>query len=368
MEYSRDNLLDVVKTIFKWKKPIIITCFVIGVLTAAVSLLMPNYYEASTTFYAASPSLQSPSVIFGESTRELKFYGEGEDMDRLIQSAESNELFRYMSEKFNLYQHYDIDSTDKKARFKLRMEFSDHFNIIKNERDAIVLSVEDKQKDLSAKMANAARDKINEIANGLIRESQKEIINSFEKQILSKENILKSISDSLSYFRSKYGIFDAGYQKEVIGTQMPTLQSNIAGEKARLEIYKKKSRRDSISTISTRIAGYEEKLKALTLGRDGLDLTTGISKIDQLAKVEQTIIEELSDDRANYEKYNSAFKVPKPALFVQDYAEEPVVKSRPKRSFIVLGVTFLAFLFSILGILIMEYNKDVDWKSIVNAQ
>lgn len=368
MEYNRDSLLDVVKTIFKWKKPIIITCFAVAVLTAGISLLLPNYYEASTTFYAASPSLQSPSVIFGESTRELQFYGEGEDMDRLVQAAQSNELFNFMKNKFNLYEHYDIDSTDVKAPFKLRTRFFKHFNIQKNERDAILLSVEDKDKEVAASMANVARDKINDIANGLIRGSQYEIIKSFEKQIEEKGKTLVSISDSLSSLRSQYGIFDASFQRKILGTQLPNLQSGIASEEARLEIYKQKNKRDSITAITARIAGFEKKLEILTKGRNGLDVSTGISKIDQLSQIEQTIMEELGDDRANYEKYKSAFSVPKPALFIQDHAEVPVVKSRPKRSFIVIGAAFLTFLFSVLGVLIIEYNKDVDWKSIVNAK
>jgi len=368
MEYSRDNLLDVVKTIFKWKKPIIITCFAVGVITAGISLLLPNYYEASTTFYAASPSLQSPAAIFGESSKELEFYGEGEDMDRLIQAAESNELFRFMAQKFDLYKHYDIDSMHPKAKFKLRTAFHSHFSIIKNERDAIVLSIEDKDKALSSLMANAARDQINKIGNGLIRGSQEEIIKSYEKQISSKELLLQTISDSLSVLRDRYGIFDASYQKEVLGTLLPTLQSSIASEKARLEVYIKKNKRDSISAIKDRLVGFEGKLNALTIGKNGFDISTGISKIDKLSTVEEVIMEELGDDKSNYEKYKSAFAVPKSALFIQDIAEEPVVKSRPKRSFLVLGATFFAFLFSLLGVLVLEYNKDVDWKSIVNAK
>jgi tyrosine-protein kinase Etk/Wzc len=364
MEYSRDNLLDVVRTIFKWKKPIVTTCLTVGIIAAAISLLLPDYYEASTTFYAASPSLQSPSL--GE--KELQYYGKGEDMDRLVQASKSNDLFNSMVQEFDLYQHYDIDTSDIKAKAKLRVRFDKYFNVIKNERDAIILSVEDVDRELSAKMANAARNKINDIANGLIRGSQIDIIKSYEKQISEKIKSLATISDSLSILRDRYGIFDADYQKKVIGMQMPILQSDIASEKARLAVYEKRNKRDSINAISTRIVGFEGKLEALNVGKNGLDISTGISLIDQLSKTEEAIIEELGDDRATYEKYKSSFSVPKPALFVQDIAETPVVKSRPKRSFLVIGVTFLAFLFSLLGVLVFEYNRDIDWKSIINAK
>jgi hypothetical protein len=81
--------------------------------------------------------------------------------------------------------------------------------------------------------------------------------------------------------------------------------------------------------------------------------------------MEQTLMEELGEDKAKYKKYKSAFSVPKPALFVQDVAEAPVIKSWPRRTTMVLGSTFLTFVFCLLGVLVLEYNRDVDWKGIV---
>jgi uncharacterized protein involved in exopolysaccharide biosynthesis len=39
-------------------------------------------------------------------------------------------------------------------------------------------------------------------------------------------------------------------------------------------------------------------------------------------------------------------------------------KSRPKRSLIVLGLSFLAFILSCLGVLLMEATKEVNWRDI----
>lgn len=368
MEYNRDHLLDVVRTFFKWKRPILLVTMAAAVLTVLVSLLLPNYYEATTIFYAATPALQSPSVIFGESSKDLEFYGEGQDMDRLIQAAQSNELLNYMTEKFDLYEHYRIDTSSIKAKDKLRKKFAKHYTVVKNERDAIELRIEDKDREKAASMANVARDKTNEVTGNIIRGTQWEILKSFERQIDGKEKSLLVLADSLSALRERYGIYDAAYQREVVGMALPQLRGNIAQEKARLEAFEKAGRRDSVRVISARILGFEEKMKALTVGDGNLNMSKGLSQIDQLAQVEATIMEELGEDRAKYQKYKAAFDVPKPALFVQDHAEVPSIKSRPKRSLIVIGVTFLAFLFSLLGVLVLEYNQDVDWKSIVNTK
>ncbi len=368
MEYNRENLLEVLRAIFKWKRPIIITCGAVGVLTALVSLMLPTYYMATTTFYAASPTLQSPAVIFGVGNQKLEFYGESEDMDRVIQSATSNDLLNYMVNKFDLYNHYDIDTSNIKAPYRMSKKFFSLYNIEKNERNAIELSIEDKDRLKVSEMANAAREKINEISNALIKQSQEEIIHSYENQIKDKQETLAVLSDSISALRKRYNIFDPETQRKVLGKQIPTLKGQIAGDKAKLGEYKKIGKRDSINVISARIIGNAEMLRALTEDENGLDMSKGMSMIDQLSQSEQVLMEELGEDKSNYGKYKAAFDTPKPALYVQDLAETPVVKSWPKRSFFVLGATFLAFFFCVFGVLLLEFNRDVDWKSIVNAK
>jgi uncharacterized protein involved in exopolysaccharide biosynthesis len=49
---------------------------------------------------------------------------------------------------------------------------------------------------------------------------------------------------------------------------------------------------------------------------------------------------------------------------VVEEAEVPLIKSRPKRSIIVIGAAFIAFIFTVIGILILDTYRDVDWKSI----
>ncbi len=367
MELSREHLLDVLKIIFKWKKPIIITCIAIALLTAIISLIIPVYYKGVTVFYAASPSLQSPAAIFGESSKDLEFYGESEDIDRILQCANSKELTDFMVNTFNLYEHYDINPENIKAPYLVALKFSKHFDIEKNERDAIELKIEDKDRELSAKMTNAARDKIDELARNLIQETQKNIISSYEQQIKQKEMALSNISDSLSVLRQKYNIFDAKTQKEFLAENIPLLEGNIAADKVALAKYKNIGRKDSIRVISARIETNENKLNALT-HKNGENLSKAISQVDQLSQVELVLMEELGEDKSKYERYKSAVSVSKPAIFVQDIAEIPVIKSRPKRTLLVVGATFLAFFFSIISVLLIEYNRDIDWKEIVNAK
>ncbi len=370
MNPTKENLLDVLRVLFKWKKPIIGIVLAVGVITAIASLLfMDTYYKATTTFYAASPRLHSPSIIFGDEGTVLDFYGEGDDIDRLLQCSGSNELVDYMVKEFNLYETYDIDSTKKKAAYKVRQKFFNLYSVVKNERDAVELSIEDTDQERVAEMTNAARNKVDEIGKKLLFGSQAEILKSYEVQIEEKTKSLAEIADSLSVLRNKYKIFDAGMQRKFLGSKLPALKGNIAATKARLDNYKKTGGpRDSIRVLGTRLFGYEEQLKALTTDESGLDVSIGLSKIAKLNEEEAMIQENLAEDKDKFKRYKAAFEVPKSSMFVQDHAERPVVKSRPKRSIVCLGAMFAAFMFSVIGVLLIEYNRDVDWKEIINAK
>ena len=95
--------------------------------------------------------------LFGHSTHEMDFYGSSQDLDRLLTICHSNEIKDQLVRNFNLYQHYDIDSTGALANHKIRTKLDKLMTIIKTKYDAIDLSIEDKDKILAASMANAAR-------------------------------------------------------------------------------------------------------------------------------------------------------------------------------------------------------------------
>ena len=143
---NNENLLGVISTLLRWRKPIIRICLIAGIGTAIIALFLPNYYQSTTTFYAASPDLGKPEAV-GEIERDREIYGEDTDNDRLLTIAQSNEIAGYLIEKFKLYDHYDIDRTNRKSKDKVRKKFRGLYNVEKTKYEAIEISVEDK--DLS---------------------------------------------------------------------------------------------------------------------------------------------------------------------------------------------------------------------------
>ncbi|MFN7118926.1 MAG: Wzz/FepE/Etk N-terminal domain-containing protein, partial [Saprospiraceae bacterium] len=201
---QRDHLLGVVQTLWNWRKSILLVCVAAVLGTAIISLFLPNYYRATTVFLATSPDQAKPDALF--SARE--YYGNANDVDRLLTIAESNELVEFLVDTFNLYEHYDINKQNPRAAYNVRQKFFSLYEVKKNKRDAIELSVEDRDRELAARIANAAREKIDEIAQKLVKEGQAKAIQTFENQIQVKQALLKNLSDTLIVLSNTYGIYN----------------------------------------------------------------------------------------------------------------------------------------------------------------
>jgi tyrosine-protein kinase Etk/Wzc len=115
----QDNLLGVIKNLYHRRRFIIYTCIAAGVLTAGISLLLPNYYRSTTVFLAGSPDQANPQLLFSQGTREAGYYGTENDIDRILTLAESNELIYFLVDSFQLYEHYKINKDRPKASFKV---------------------------------------------------------------------------------------------------------------------------------------------------------------------------------------------------------------------------------------------------------
>ncbi len=359
-----ENLVGTLRTIWHWRKRIAQVVAFSVLISVGVSFFLHDYYKSTTVFYAASPDLFKPEQLFGGS-KSVDYYGTDADIDRLLTIAKSNELVEYMVRKFNLYTHYDIDSTKKKAPFKMKEAFFSLYEVQKSKYDAIELSVEDVNAAFSAEMANEARNKIDEIAQNLIKSSQKKLMESVQQDIVDRQRDLVVLGDSLSGLRKKYGIYDLS-SGEVLAGKVAEAESNFSRNKAKLTSLEKEPgvKRDTIAMIRANLRGYEEELHELTSDssksnfnikrfNEGISLVTVVSQMHGAAR------DQLSRDVNRIGELKAAYDNKISATHLIETATEPVQKERPKRSIIVLVSALAAFLFSCIGVLLLEKYKDL---------
>lgn len=370
---NRDNLLGVIQTVYRWRKTIRNTCLIAVIGSVVVSLFLDNYYEAKTIFYPTSPQLANPELLFGNTGQVTNYYGSDRDLDRLAEIAGGKEVEDFMVAQFDLYTYYDIDSTAKEGPHKVRQRLRKLYNIQKNKNDAIELSIEDKDPKQAAAMANAARDKINEIGQRLTKESQQKLLTAFESNIKRKQEELELLGDSLRRTQAFYGIYNAGTQGEQIAEQLSTAESEIVRSRAKLDILEKNPAipRDTIAYIRANLNAYEQQRRQLTAKENTAENMTlqrfseGMPQIAILQDLHFQARKQLSYDLERYNQILATYSTDIPALLVVEAAEPPLIKSRPKRSMIVIGSLLVALFFTILAALVADAYRDVRWQEVL---
>jgi LPS O-antigen subunit length determinant protein (WzzB/FepE family) len=363
---GNDNLLGVLASIFKWKKFILFTTGITAIGAVVIALLLPVYYTATTVFYAASPDLAIPENLFGNSNEAPEYYGNENDRDRLISISNSGELSKFMIDSFNLYEHYNVDSTSPKGRHNIRLKFSKHFSVVKTKYDELEISVEDRNPKKAADMANAAREFINSFSKKLIKESQKKILATYDDNILNSELSLQQLNDSLLLIRQRFGVYNPSAQGEILAEMIAKTEANLNNAIAKLEVLESlKYRRDTISMIKANIKGYEGELRNLQAKLDTFRL--GLNQAEILKSRQNDAGSKLSWDKLRHAQTKASFESDFPVTHLLEAATVPAVKSRPKRSLIVVVATAIAFIFSVLGVVVFDSYKEINWREILQS-
>lgn len=364
----KTDIVDVIRTLFKWKKWILISCAVAAIGSATIALLLPEYYKSSTVFLAISPDQSTPELLFGDAGVVPELYGNANDIDRLLTIAESNELVDFLVDSFKLYEHYDIKPGSAKAKNSVRKTFRGFYDITKTKRDALSLSVEDKDPQLAAMMAETARNYINASGQKLIKQTQERALNTFETNIKNKENQLVVLSDTLQALRQRYGIFNPESQSESLTYQLASKESKLTSALAQITAYKSKGNRyrDSVNIYEVRAAALEEELTQLNAKLAVFN--EGISSVQQYTKQYHEANTSLSENKEKIKTYRSTVDADIPALMIVETASVPLIKSRPFRALIVVASVLIVLVFLLIGILLYEAFQDVDWKSVYEGK
>lgn len=369
---NRDNLLGVLGTIYRWRKALRNACLLALLGSIGIALWMDNYYKSTTIFYPSNQDLSKPELIFGGMSKVTEYFGTDKDVDRILEIAASNELVDYMLARFRLFDHYGIDSSGQEGRYWARLRFRDLYVVQKNRNDAIELTIEDTDPKLAADMANAAREKIDEISQRLTKNSQAKLIASFDANIKRKTSELARLGDSLRDVQLEYNIYSGGYQGEQLSEQLSRAEEDIARNRARLEVLDGNPHIpiDTIQYIKANLRGAQRQRQMLleSSPKGGnlsiRDYNEGIGKVSIANDLHNQARKQLSYDLERYNQILAAYNTPISTLQTVETAEPSLMKNRPRRSMIVVGAVLAAFLFTLLAAFLADAYRDVNWKEL----
>ncbi len=356
MKQSEYSLVDTWRFLLTKRKSIFIVVGLVVLTTAVVSLFMPNYYKSDTIFYAASPDLAEPIPIGGQD-KNIRIYGDDSDLDRLFTIALSYELSQFLIDSFDLYSHYGIDSTNAKAGFKVRERLKKNFQTIKTKYRALHLSIEDTDPHKAANMVNAARNKIEEISQKIVKESQQKLMNNYEANLLKKQIQNDTLASRVNRNKTKYNIFEISSQSEIYTSLITRAEAELQSERGKLEYFSsRKLSRDSINKYASVVMGLENKLTKLR--SEMIVFNANVSPIRQMEQEFFRNLDQINMDKERFKQLSAAVEAPFTALHLVESGQVPVQKSRPKRSVWVILAGFISLVSFSLFLILQEMYKD----------
>lgn len=349
---NKYSLSDFFSQILLWKKELIRASIIIVTISVIGSLLLPNYYQADTTFYAASPDLAKPIPIGGDE-KDVRIYGDDNDLDRLFTIASSHEVLFHLIDSFDLYAHYKIDKGGAKAIFKVREKLLSNYKTIKTKFGALLLIVEDKDPAMSAKIANAARQKIDELAQHIVKSSQLKLIQNYNSNIQIKQIQSDSLAKRLKILKDNADVFETWGQTSIYNKILAESESDLEDAKGKVAFYKKyPAYKDSVIRFMAMEMGAENKKKKALAELE--KIAPVISELKQLEQEQSRLHDQISLDKERLKQLNATYSVPFTALHLIESAEIPVQKSRPKRAMIVVLMSLCGIMLSILAVLVIQ--------------
>ncbi|GAB3634866.1 hypothetical protein GCM10027422_04560 [Hymenobacter arcticus] len=331
----------------RWKYLLVLALVLATIVSAIVAWTMPNVYSSTAIFLPTSPQSTDPDRLVEGS--KLEVGARSEDLDRVITVGQSLPLAEQMIRRFNLYEHYDSGprGTDATENGVLR-EFTSNLSIVHNERDAIELTFQDRDKKLAAAVANAMVAAIDSVNQQLTLENRRNVLQIYRLRSEQLGHIYENTRQRLIATRQRYGVY---FREEEQGRYL---------SKAVIETQKELGLAEGGGPGNA--VGLRRALRGLTQADGGNPLNLegwnkGIDSVTLLTLRMTDLQTRLIAAQGSFEQAETSLRSRVSSLYLVQKAYPATRKSKPFRTVIVLGSVLLTLALCVFLILLLELYR-----------
>ncbi len=362
---SLKSFMDYIYVIYKWKKFIIINTFIVAIISTVFAFLIPKTYKAtavvtippqnSNNLGGFASLLSDNSSIVSLGSKLLG--GTSGSMDVLLGILNSRTALTDVIQKFNLINYYGIKDSNMDKTLKA---FRGDISFDQNEFGMIEISVINKDPKESAEIANYFTTIMDSINIALNTEQAKNNRIFIEKRYNKNQRDLKSAEDSLYNFQKKYGVLVVPDQLDAGFKAAAELEAELVKKELTSELLQKQYGDNSplYKSALAQVDFFKKKIASLKNSpsitnqsnflipfKKAPDLLLKYYKYYRDLKIQTKIMEVILplSEQAKVTEQNNI-----PTIMVLDKAVPPNLKYRPKKAFIILGITFPLFIMFML--------------------
>ena len=365
------NILQYLVVILKRKRMIAGITLACALIMAAISLIMTPRYIAETRIL---PPQQSSSGI---SSQVLGTLGGGSS--GLISSSlgitspnalyvgvlKSRTMYDYIVDRFGLMEQY---KTDYREDARAILEGS---VVVKSGKDEIIsVSVEDKDPQRAAEVANAFIEKLKEITQTLaVTEASKRRL-FFEEQLGKvKEDLIKS-EEAMQGLQEKTGAVSMDDQARAVIDSIASLRAQIAAKEVEIKVMKTYSepRNPDLQKSEEALKGMKEELQKLeTKSGETPDPLMPTGRMPEIGADYTRKLRELKYQETLFELMANQYEIARvdearDATIIQvlDKAVPPGKRAKPKRRQMVVVAVIAGFFLAVFAAFFMEFIENVS--------
>jgi uncharacterized protein involved in exopolysaccharide biosynthesis len=203
--YNYDST-DIIRFVFKHKWPIIIVTLVAAIAGIIVSYTITPKFKSSVILYpktqvAISHALTTSELL--DPDDHILNFGDEEATEQLIQTLYSEDIRFKIIEKFDLINHYNIDTDSEFPMTKLHEEYTDNIKFKRTEYQAVEIDVMDADPVMAANIANEIASLLDSVLNRMQNEVAVEILKVVEDEYNILQAEIQDIENELTKLKGK---------------------------------------------------------------------------------------------------------------------------------------------------------------------
>jgi len=363
---SELQLLDFLILVVERKKTIIWASAVVFVLSALVTLLLPNRYKAIAKVLPPQQQQSLATSLLGQLATlgpvgaiAQSEIGLTNPNDIYVGILKSRTVEDALVRSYSLMKAYRV-----KRMSDARRQLENATEILLEKEGLISIAFEDRDKKRAADIANGYVEELRRVMQdvAVTEASQRRLF--FEKQLEHARNDLADAEEGLKRTQQKTGLIQLDSQSRAIIESFVNLRAQIAAKEVELQAMRSYATEHNPDLIRTerQLSGLRSQLTLLEKQRGGegdLQVATGEvpeSSLEYVRKLRdvkyyETILGLLAKqhEAARLDEAKNAT-----VIQVLDPAVEPDKKSWPNRTLIVVLTTLLGFIGSVVYVLVHE--------------
>jgi uncharacterized protein involved in exopolysaccharide biosynthesis len=319
----RFDTMDIMIYIWKRKIPLLLITIAAGIVSIIGSLMITPKFKSTVVLFATAEASAGKVMIQENYQKNMQDIGDEEQVEPVLQVLKSDKIRDQIIKKYNLMQHYGIDTTTPYPHFRLFKYYASNVQIKRTEYNSIVITVLDADPAVAASIANDIADLADPIIWEMKAKRARIAMEYLDHEIQSVDRMVRELRDTLKTYNRKGVIsFERQIERFTEYYGQALLNNNSAGARE-----------------------IERQIQELGENSSEFVYYWGLYN-DELNRINKL--------RFQYLQAKAELDSKLPNVFILDRAQAADKKAYPKKSVIVIVSTFSAFLLSLILFIFFE--------------